>query len=301
MKQIETIQEFYSSLPKDRRLLAAAENNGVGHFNIFPRWRCSGIYQRRDFYKIVLVVGTGILYYADKKFTIDRPALFFTNPAVPYSWQPISEKQEGWLCLFTEEFIQSANRSAIEQDYPILHLNENPVTFLDETLFKEISSLFEKMAEEMSSGYLYKYSVLSNYLQLLIHQVQKLNPRRELNNQYPSAAHRTTFQFLELLEQQFPVNSPDTPLAMRTPQDYAQRLAVHVNHLNHSVKEATTRTSTEIITDRIVREAKALLKNTDWNISEIAYALGFEYPSHFTNFFHKNSGLSPREQRNHNL
>ena len=44
-------------------------------------------------------------------------------------------------------------------------------------------------------------------------------------------------------------------------------------------------------------EAKALLKHTDWNISEIAYALGFDYPTYFNNFFKEHSGATPSSYR----
>jgi hypothetical protein len=56
-------------------------------------------------------------------------------------------------------------------------------------------------------------------------------------------------------------------------------------------------TTTELITERIVKESKILLKHTDWNVSEIAYSLGFEEASHFNNLFKKHTALSPREFR----
>ena len=52
-------------------------------------------------------------------------------------------------------------------------------------------------------------------------------------------------------------------------------------------------TTTDVISSRIAQEAKILLKQTNWNISEIAYSLGFEEVAHFSNFFKKQSGISP--------
>lgn len=51
--------------------------------------------------------------------------------------------------------------------------------------------------------------------------------------------------------------------------------------------------ATEHISARIIGEAMALLHNSDWNISGIAYALGFEYSAYFTIFFKKQTGLTP--------
>ncbi len=100
------------------------------------------------------------------------------------------------------------------------------------------------------------------------------------------------------MERQFPIDSPENILTLKSPADFAQNLSVHVNHLNRAVKEVTGKTTTNHIADRIVKEAKALLVHTDWNVSEIAYSLGFEYPTYFNNFFKKHTELSPKSLRN---
>src|SRR5882724_6058363 len=99
--------------------------------------------------------------------------------------------------------------------------------------------------------------------------------------------------YTELLERQFPIESPSQQFGLRSAKDYASQLAVHINHLNRAVKQTTGKTTTEHITGRVLSEAKALLKHTDWNISMISYCLGFEEPSHFNNFFRKRTQLTP--------
>jgi AraC-like DNA-binding protein len=100
-----------------------------------------------------------------------------------------------------------------------------------------------------------------------------------------------------LLERQFPVESLHQRLGLRTAKDYADRLSIHVNHLNKVLKENTGKTTTQIIGSRILQEAKILLKQTNWNISEIAWSLGFEEVAHFSNFFRKHASLSPNAFR----
>jgi AraC family transcriptional regulator, transcriptional activator of pobA len=78
-------------------------------------------------------------------------------------------------------------------------------------------------------------------------------------------------------------------------------LGIHINHLNKVLKETTGRSTTEIINGRIAEEAKLLLKQTQWNVSEIAFALGFDEVAHFSNFFKKHTGLSPLKFRNSGL
>jgi AraC-like DNA-binding protein len=83
----------------------------------------------------------------------------------------------------------------------------------------------------------------------------------------------------------------------RSPTEFASQLAVHVNHLNRALKEVTGKTTSQLIAERIVQEARALLKHTDWNISEIAWCLGFEELPHFINFFKKNAQITPKSFR----
>jgi AraC family transcriptional regulator, transcriptional activator of pobA len=126
----------------------------------------------------------------------------------------------------------------------------------------------------------------------LIHYGQKLKPVVP-SQTHINAATRIFSLFIELLERQFPIENTTQILQLRTAKDFADTLKVHVNHLNKVLKETTGKTTTEIIASRVSQEAKILLKQTSWNISEIAYSLGFEEVAHFSNFFKKQARVSP--------
>jgi AraC-like DNA-binding protein len=102
---------------------------------------------------------------------------------------------------------------------------------------------------------------------------------------------------MELLERQFPVEDNHPKIGLRSASDYAEHLNVHVNHLNRAVKENTGKTTSQLIADRLVQEAKVLLKHSKWNVGEIAYALGFTEVTHFNNFFKKHVETSPLKFR----
>ena len=298
MKQAESISDFYKRLPAHAPTHIALNNAGMGHINVFTRETCSVVspYSRRDFYKVSLIIGKGKIYYADKWIQIDRPALLFSNPVVPYSWEAESEDQSGWYCLFTEDFIQHNERINSLQDSPLFKIGCNPIFFPDEAQLKELSAIYLKMMSEMTSTYPHKYDVLRSYLHLIIHEAMKNNPATNFHT-YTNASSRVSALFLELLERQFPIDSPAMILKLKNPADYAAALSLHINHLNRSVKEVTGKTTSHHIAARIIKEAKALLQHSDWNIADIVYSLGFEYPSYFTLFFKKHTGLTPTQLR----
>lgn len=295
---METIHDFYQRFALTQNTVNPASAHSFGHFNVFQRDACSFLtpYSRRDYYKISLIIGTGQLHYANRWIRIDRPALLFSNPIVPYAWEMDSPQQAGWFCLFTEEFIHQESRQDILKKSPLFKVNGDPLYFLDQQQLDEITFIFKKMMHERDSDYVYKYDVFRNYLHLLLHQALKIQPTQQFEAQ-SNAAVRITHLFFELLERQFPIDSPHFQLKMKSATDYAYGLSVHVNHLNKVVKAATGKTTSAHIALRITQEAIDLLQHTHWNISEIAYSLGFEYSAYFTNFFKKNVGVSPKKYR----
>jgi len=132
----------------------------------------------------------------------------------------------------------------------------------------------------------------------LIHLGLKLNPTQSNVADDSNASLRITSLFTELLERQFPIESPNQQIKLRHPIAFADYLSVHVNHLNRSLKKITGKTTTQLINDRIMLEARSLLQHTDWNISEISWCLGFEELPHFINFFKKAADSTPKNYRN---
>ena len=153
------------------------------------------------------------------------------------------------------------------------------------------------MDTELSSDYAYKYDLLRNYVLELIHMGQKLNPIESMLNS-TNASSRISSLFIELLERQFPIENDAQMMQLKAPSECAKTLGVHINHLNKVLKETTGNSTSEIINGRVVEEAKILLRQTQWNVSEVAFALGFDEVAHFSNFFKKHTGLSPLKFRN---
>jgi len=285
-KTVRQVSEFNNKL----------KLKGFNVFQIEADSNATRIYSRKDFYKICLTTGKSIINYSDRSFEQEGTILFFGNPHIPYSWETISSTYVGYTCLFSEEFFKASDRSERLQHSPLFKIGGTPILKITEQQRDFLNSIFLKMIEEQSSDYAYKDDLIRNYINLIIHEALKLQPSEQYD-QNKNAASRLTSVFLELLERQFPVESADKPLQLKTAQDYANHLNVHVNYLNRAVKEVTGKSTTTHITERIVTEAKALLQHTGWNIADIAYALGFEYPTYFNNFFKRLTGTNPKSLR----
>ncbi|MBT1704308.1 helix-turn-helix domain-containing protein [Chryseosolibacter indicus] len=297
MTTATSLEEFYK---ETSNLVPEDINKEIGHFNVF---RIDDImlkmkekpympYNRRAYFKISMMQGRNRVEYADKVIEIEGTGLLFATPRIPYHYVPYDDNQSGYFCIFTREFLIQNKSGVVLDELPIFRPGGYPVFQINAENAEELHAIFTKMYKELSSDYAYKYDLIRNYVLELIHFGQKLQPATSLYTTHNASA-RVSSLFIELLERQFPIESPHQKLMLRTAKDYADRLSVHVNHLNKVLKENTGKTTTDIISNRIVQEAKILLKQTDWNISEIAYSLGFEEVAHFSNFFKKQTSIAP--------
>jgi len=294
MPKTETLEDFYK---KKMNWLPENLQKDIGHFNVFRMEECVGPngtpvqYTRRDFYKIALVRGKHAYHYADKSLGVDGTTLVFFNPSVPYLFEQLTDDPTGYFCIYKEAFFTEKLRGGIK-DLPMFIAGNKPTYALNKAQDKYVSQVFDKMLTEIKSDYVYKYDLLRNYITEIIHYALKIQPTENLY-QHTDANSRITSVFTELLERQFPIENPNQRFTLRSARDFAEQLSVHVNHLNRAIRLTTGKTTTDHIFERVASEAMALLKHTNWNISEISYCLGFEEPSHFTNFFRKQTSLAP--------
>ena len=296
-KKIQSLEEFYKqrSLPSPDDL-----TNGLEHLNVFRIEKTNAqlltpeAFNRKEYFKICLTKGKSIIHYAERSFEISKYALLFANPLIPYNWEPLEPEQKGFSCIFSEDFF--ANYGNLKE-YPVFKPGGYPVYELDSTEVTTISSIFRQMIEELDSNFKYKGDVLRNLVFQLIHSTLKMRPSETVIQEKQNSSSRIADLFMELLEKQFPIEGNDDRVQLRSASDFANQLSVHVNHLNKSIKDVTQRTTTELIMQRLLKEAKIMLKHSNWNISEIAYKLGFESPTHFNTFFKKNANLTPSQFR----
>ena len=297
MSSSENIHEFYQRICHNPERVFVANRP---HINVFERSSCKGAapYSRRDYYKVTLIRGKGTLEYADQIFEVESPAGLFSTPKVPYRWIPSDGEQLGWFCIFNETFAKEQDE--LLSKLPMFQVGTDKVFYPDEKAETEIAFFFGKMMSENAENYHHKKDLLRNYLHLIIHQVLKMQPALHLEHQR-NASERIASMFLELLERQFPIDANYNVLRLKSAKDFASQLAVHTNHLNRAVKEITGETTTSHISKRIIVEANDMLRHSNWQIAEIAFALGFEEPAYFNTFYKKNTGFTPKEMRNSRL
>jgi len=253
-------------------------------------------YSRKIFYTATLLQGNYNLEFEDRNIEISGNSLLFTTTKIPFGIHVMDDGYKGFSCIFKEEFITKANSGYRLLEFPIYKPGRQNIYSLTDAQTKNIITIYTKIDNESKADSDFKVNLLRNYLLEIIFNAQKLEAANlfvKTNN----TAEVIACSFIRLLESQFPIESPQDIIKLKTSKDFADGLALHPNYLNRQVKLSKGRTVSDIIAARLVQEAKILLKLTNWQIAEISSALGFEEPSHFNLFFKKHANTSPTGYR----
>ncbi|UMQ41707.1 AraC family transcriptional regulator [Chryseobacterium sp. Y16C] len=245
---------------------------------------------KHSFFQILYVSrGAGIHYVDFQEWEIEDGTIFFLSPGQVHDLRFTSKNPEGIMINFNEDFF---NDFLSQKDF----INSLPVFSKSgkygfrkvDSCKSELESTIAKILKVIKYDSLYK----KQFIQTLVLEIVLMiaiktkdeNPENEIiSNNY------LLVKFEKLLEKYF--------MEAHHPKFYAAHLSVTPNYLNTLCKKLTGKTLGEIIRSRIVLEAKRLLVNSEYTISQIAYELYFEDNSYFTKFFKANTGLTPAEFR----
>ncbi len=293
--------ENFSEDPISKNQTVSLNNPVSRHFNVFSRSKApcktAASHSRRDYYKITLISkGHGVFIYDGQRYEITEPTLAFINPTSVLSWEAISPRHGGFYCMFRESFF-SNNQQLLHdlKDYPLFQVGHNPLLVLSDGQTETIIRIYQNMMAEYTSSQSMKAQMLILYLQQLLLEGRRIYREKRPNEREVEldAAHRHTQEFLELLEQQFPIGSNEQQVALTAPSQFAEKLSLHANHLNTQVKQVTGENIRTHIQKRLLLEARLLLTHTEWPVADIAFCLGFNEPASFSHFIKRHTDRTP--------
>lgn len=208
------------------------------------------------------------------------------------SWQTTSVETGGHFCLIHPKYFEreADHIQQLLRNYPYFKASK-AVIQLSESQSANINQHFESIVvEELSANEDKKQAILL-HLQMILLEAQRAG--KNLADAAVPESYGYIHGFLSLLESSFQVHGPDDSIKLKTASEFAEQLNVHPNYLNSLVKEHTGKTLRDHIQERLMYEAKTLLIQTDWDISNISNGLGFSGHAAFTSFFKKKENISP--------
>ena len=134
--------------------------------------------------------------------------------------------------------------------------------------------------------------VVSTNIQLLLEHLERFYDRQFTTRRKENSTILTKFQ--KNLKQYF---QQELPLAFPSVAYFADKANLSPSYFSDLIRKETGTNPKDFISLFVIEEAKRRLLETDDDISEIAYRLGFEYPAHFTRMFKRSVGMTPKEFR----
>ncbi|WP_196887735.1 helix-turn-helix domain-containing protein [Aureivirga sp. CE67] len=245
---------------------------------------------QKDFYQVSLILNTN----QETEIEIDseknnqlKNSLFFLSPDHIYSWKR-SENTTGFILYFKLDFL-NFYQGDFKKDFSFFDVADKNSFQLTSVSKESLKADFEKLYKEYYVENLYRYEILQSNLLSFLFKIKGLNELTIKEKQTSTLKEELVFKFENLLNNYYLKNKQTI--------SYAEKLNVSPSYLNQVLKESKGKTAKELINEKIIHEAKKELKYSTFSISEIAYNLGFEEPTHFTRFFKKLVNMTPKEYK----
>lgn len=197
---------------------------------------------------------------------------------------------KGYCIHFKTEFLKKQISGPLQEEFPFFHFDAPHIINITNQESETIQQAFKNIITEYNRISPEKDFLLCNLILILLLRV------RELYRSHVKELKKNTSR-TEMLAQKFKILVEKHFINNRAVNDYAEMLHISSKHLSESVSQTLGRSPLQIIHDLLLLEAKVQLRSTDKSVSEIAYFLKFDDPSHFTHFIKRKTGLSPHELR----
>lgn len=247
---------------------------------------------RHTFYQVLFIEkGAGVHRIDFLEHQISAPIVYFLAPGQVHDLRITDKDTVGCLINFTPDFFSSfLNKSQCIDQLPIFSFNRS-VSFhkIEEFQINQFKETFLKIKTAYEKNSKTSLNLLRIYL-LEIFYSALIGLTENDENVNITNQNNLLYRFEKMVEDNYATH--------HYPKYYADKLAITANYLNFICKEVSGNTAGEIIRNRIILEAKRLLINSEFSISQIAFQLGFDDNSYFTKFFKANAEISPSEFRN---
>ena len=167
-----------------------------------------------------------------------------------------------------------------------LHLSAQEVE-----IFKGVLTLIEQELHRAIDKHT-RELIVSN-IELLLNYCLRFYDRQFITRE--EINHTVVKKFLNQLDEY--INEKAVSEGLPTVAYFAGKCCLSTGYFGTLVKTETGRTAKDLINDRILAKAKALLQSETSSVTQVSVRLGFEYPQHFIRFFKSLTGKTPSQWR----
>lgn len=244
------------------------------------------LHRHSFFFILALKKGSGIHEIDFTPYKVGDTTVFFMRPGQVHHLT-LKAGSTGYIIGYSPDFYEANDRCSgqlLRSMGAMNHCVPHAAGF--RKIHAALVSIFEEFTSRQEG---YEEVIKANLCIVFTELVRKRRHRRPASEANGGYAQERLDEFLALLEKHI--------AARKQVSDYAALMNVSVYQLNAVTKELMGKTSSEMINEQIVLEARRNLLAGTEQVKEIAYSLGYEDVSYFIRFFKKHTGYSPEAFR----
>ncbi len=251
--------------------------------------------QRLNYYSLIWIQqGKGKVKVDFTEYNFGVNTLFAFTPYQPFMIRE-DENISGLVLNFHPDFfcIHKHHKEVACNGILFNNIYDPPFVLVDETAETTFEMLVDQIRSEMQNPALAQYELLVSYLKIFLITSSRL----KVQQQTEKTPFKTTFKepfILQDLKDKIEANFKTKHSA----GEYAELLNISPKALAKITKTHFNKTLTDLISERIIIEAKRELYLTNKAVKEIAYELGYDDEHYFSRFFKNNADVSPQMYRN---
>jgi len=293
IESVAGIHKLVHSAPPKHPLISL-----IDHADFYRRRPKTDALYRFGFYTISCKKFEGTLKYGKGSYDFNEGSLLFTAPWQVIAPGPDVKVDEGWALFIHPDLLHGTDLGRKIHQYTFFNYEVNEALHISDEENQTIKDCVNKIEKEYSQNIdKHTQGLIVNNIELLLNYCNRFYDRQFYTRAKVNSD--VVQQFEKLLKDYF-AQSSLIESGLPNVGYFASRLNLSPNYLSDMLNKFTGKTTQEHIHLEMIDKAKTMLWSTDDTISQIAYGLGFDHPSHFTKIFKAKTGKSPTEYRHVN-
>jgi AraC family transcriptional regulator, transcriptional activator of pobA len=254
-----------------------------------------------ELYIIFLKQGkSGELRYGRNQYDYQDGTLLFIAPGQVFGFEEYGKilQPTGWALCFHPDLIRGSSLGRHISDYSFFSYDVTEALHLSDHESEIVLECFRKIRYELEHAIdKHSRSLIVSNIELFLKYCVRFYDRQFITRDY---IHKDVLvRFEHLLDEYFKSDKPQSN-GLPSVAYCASELHLSPNYFGDLIKKETGKSAQEYIQNKVINVAKERVLDSSKSISEIAYEIGFKYPSHFTRLFKQHVGQSPNEYRSLN-
>jgi len=291
--KIKTISELHAMLGYDKPKHPLITFVDLTKVNAEPQ--TEEVFFAMDFYAIICKSFEGILKYGRGIYDFQEGSLIFHAPGQVLSSSPDLKITDGWALYFHPDLLYGTDLAKKIKEYSFFNYESNESLHISDEENDILKTCVQNIQREYHQNTdHHTQELIVDSIQLMLNYSKRFYQRQFITRKKVNSGILERFESL-LREYINDKNLAESGLP--TVACFADKLNLSASYLTDVLKNQTGKNSQEHIHLALVDKAKTMLLGTAKSVSEVAYDLGFDYPSHFSKLFKSKTGKSPSQYR----